>query len=84
MEVHKHWGYVLVILEWLAARVAVHLKQVCRPGLAMIAGVLTTTVLFITGYSDGELVYRERGRGGDAGYAAPAPQAVHRGAIVAR
>ena len=83
VEVHKHWGYVLLILVvvWLAARVAVHLNHLRRPGLAMVAGVLTLIVLFITGYSGGELVYRERGRGGDAGYTVPAPQAVHRGAI---
>jgi len=83
VEVHKHWGYVLlaVVILWLAARIAVHLNQLRRPGLAMIAGVLTLIVLFITGYYGGELVYRERGRGGDAGFTAPAPQAVHRGAL---
>jgi uncharacterized membrane protein len=73
VQVHEHWGYVLlaVVALWLVVRIAVHLDRLRRPGLAVIAGALTLIVLLITGYYGGELVYRERGRGGDAGYVAP-------------
>jgi len=74
VQVHEHWGYVLlaVVALWLVVRIAVHLNRLRRPGLAMIAGALTLIVLLITGYYGGELVYRDRGRGRDAGYVAPA------------
>jgi len=74
VQVHEHWSYVLlaVVALWLVVRIAVHLDRLRRPGLAVIAGALTLIVLLITGYYGGELVYRERGRGGDAGYVAPA------------
>jgi len=74
VEVHEHWGYVLLALValWVAARVAVALGTLRRPGLAMIAGALTFAVLVATGYSGGELVYRERGRGREIGQAVPA------------
>jgi len=74
VEVHEHWGYILLALVvlWVAARGAVALGTLRRPGLAMIAGALTFAVLVATGYSGGELVYRERGRGRDTGQAAPA------------
>lgn len=74
VEIHEHWGYVLlaVVALWLVVRIAVHLNRLRRPGLAMIAGALTLIVLLVTGYYGGELIYRERGRGRDAGSVVPA------------
>jgi len=74
VEVHEHWGYVLLALVvlWVAARAAVALGKLRRPGLAMTAGALTLVVLLITGYSGGELVYRQRDRGREISQVVPA------------
>jgi uncharacterized membrane protein len=74
VEVHEHWGYILLALAvlWVAVRVALALGTLRRPGIAMIAGVLTCIALLITGYLGGELVYRQRGRNREIGQAAPA------------
>lgn len=77
VEVHKHWGYVLLALVvlWLAARILAYARRPDRPGMAMIAGALALAVLVATGYSGGELVYGRRGRNrGEA----PAPPAAER------
>jgi uncharacterized membrane protein len=73
VEIHKHWGYVLLalVILWLAVRIMDHLHRLRRPALAMVAGALTLIVLVITGYYGGELVYRERERGGHVGYTVP-------------
>jgi len=73
VEVHEHWGYILLVLVvlWVAARVAVDLGKLRRPVLAMTAGALTMVVLLITGYSGGELVYRQRDRGRETGQVVP-------------
>jgi len=75
VEVHEHWGYILLALVvlWVAARLAVALGKLRRPELAMVAGVLTFAVLLVTGYSGGALVYRERGR--ESGQVVPATAA---------
>jgi uncharacterized membrane protein len=61
VNVHEHWGYVLLalVLLWLVMRVLAHLGKI-RPGFAMSLGVLALVVLMITGYQGGELVYRRR------------------------
>jgi uncharacterized membrane protein len=73
VEVHEHWGYVLLALVvlWVAARVALALGRLRRPVWAMTAGALTCVVLLITGYLGGELVYRQRDRGRERGQAVP-------------
>ena len=73
VEVHEHWGYILLALVvlWVAARAALAVGRLRRPGLAMIAGALTFAVLLATGYSGGELVYRQRDRGRETGQVVP-------------
>ena len=75
VQVHEHWGYILlaVVALWVAARLAVAVRKLDRPWVAMTAGVLTFAVLVITGYSGGELVYRERGRDREGGQVMPVP-----------
>jgi uncharacterized membrane protein len=65
VEVHKHWGYVLLALVvlWLAVRVLVHMRPPRWQGLAMSIGLLALIALLLTGYYGGDLVYGRR-RGG--------------------
>jgi putative membrane protein len=76
VEVHKHWGYVLLalVVVWLIARLAAHRRPARWQGVAMGAGVLALIALLITGYYGGDLVYGRRGRA--RGMDAPAAQAV--------
>jgi uncharacterized membrane protein len=69
VEVHEHWGFILLalVLLWVVLRLAAGVGRLRRPWLAMTAGVLTFAVLLVTGYSGGEIVYRQRGRERDRG-----------------
>ena len=80
VEVHEHWGYVLLVLVvlWLAARVALALGRLRRPGLALSAGAVTCIALLITGYLGGELAYRQRGRDRGIGQAGPVVSSTRR------
>ncbi|HKV43811.1 MAG TPA: DUF2231 domain-containing protein [bacterium] len=66
VQVHEHWGYVLLalVLLWLVLRWLIHLDASRSPRGVMGIGVLVLIVLFITGYLGGELTYGRRDRGG--------------------
>lgn len=67
VEVHKHCGYVLLVLVmlWLVVRLVAHVRPRRWQDLAIGVGVLALIALVFTGYYGGDLVYgrRERERG---------------------
>jgi uncharacterized membrane protein len=75
VEVHKHWGYVLLalVIVWLGVRLAAHLRSRWQ-GVAMGVGVLAFIVLVLTSYYGGDLVYGRRGR--ERGWVTPASQRI--------
>ncbi len=76
VEVHKHWGYILLalVILWLIIRLAAQVRSARWHGLAMGVGVLALIALVLTGYYGGDLVYGRRER--ERGQVAPSSQYV--------
>jgi uncharacterized membrane protein len=62
VEVHKHWGFVLLALVvlWSVLRVVAQFRPHRWQGVAMGISVLALLALVITGYYGGDLVYGGR------------------------
>lgn len=81
VEVHKHWGYILLalVILWLIVRLAAQVRSSRWDGLAMAVGVLALIALVLTGYYGGDLVYGRRDR--ERGHMPPASQQMRLGLL---
>lgn len=78
VEVHKHWGYVLLalVVVWLVLRVAAQRRAMKWNATTAGVAVLTVIALVVTGYYGGDLVYGRRGRERERGGTAPIVRAI--------